>query len=183
MPPATEPAAWIALEKIRTNLAAITAGSAYWYTPHLVQIVRGGQGEFDADALDETLGKWNPGQGDHDPATCYLIRRGSRHLGRQQTGTASQGSRDRATLAVQILVAQRFSPSTDLETPTEALVIERLLADLMRALAFIDPGLGASIDADDVYGADDAPLDEMPVNWAMGVIQLEVSYDYFAERP
>jgi hypothetical protein len=178
MPPASEPAVWVALEKIRTNLAAITAGSSYWYTPHRVQVIRGGQGEWDPKALEGELGTIGS-----DPATVYLVRRGSRQLGRQQTGTNAQGSRDRARVAVQVLVAQRFTPETDADTPTEALVIERMLADVIRALSFVDPGLGVSIDADDVFGADDGPLEEMPTNWAVGVIQLEVSYDYFSERP
>lgn len=178
MPPAAEPKLWTVLDTVRADLAAIVAGSSYWYTPHRVQVIRGGQGEFDASALDESLGA-----GSADPPTCYLVRRGTRRLSRQQTGTAAQGSRDRATVGVQVLVAQRFSPSTDADTPTEALVIERMLADVIRALSFVDPGLGVSIDGDDVFGADDSPLEEMPEGWAIGVVSFEVSYDYFSSAP
>lgn len=173
MPPA-DPKLWTVLERIRTDLASITAGANYNFTPHRVRVVSGGEGLWPADDLDESLGS---------PAVVYLIRRGARQFGRKATGDGVNGPRDQAVVTVQVLVAQRFTASTNTDTPTETLVLEQMAQDVIRKLTFEDPGLGATVDADDVLSGDDARVEEPPENWTIGALTFQVTYDYFSSAP
>jgi hypothetical protein len=166
-----DPKVWTILDRLRADLAAVVADANHHYHPHLVKVVR----VFVLEDFDESLGT-----GAGDPATIYLVRRGGRTIQRDSTGDNTTGPRDKATVEIQVLVAQRFTASSDSDTPTEALVVERMLADVIRVLTFEDPGLGISIDSDDVLTADDTEVEEMPPGWAVAVIRFQVSYLYFS---
>jgi hypothetical protein len=75
----------------------------------------------------------------------------------------------------------RRNPESD--TTSEALVLERMLADVHRKLGLEDPGLGGLVDGDDVYPADDAIVEDAPGNWSCAQVTLRVAYEYAAVRP
>lgn len=177
MPPA-DPKLYTILDRVRADLAAITAGADYHYTPHLVKVVRA----WDEVKLDTSLGLDTV----TDPPTVYFVRREDRHIERDSTGDATNGDRPEATVDVSVLVCRRNTPSTDADTPTEALILERMLADVHRKLAFEDPGLGSSIDSDDVYaegGVDDTVIENAPEGWICAQVTFRVAYQYFSSRP
>src|SRR3954468_67855 len=151
-----DPKLYTILDRIRADLAAIVAGVDYHYTPHSVRIVRAFP-EEGSPVWDETLGT----VATTDPATIYFIKRELRHIERDSTGDGG-GDHPTAAVDVSILVCRR---NTEDEATPEALVLERMLADVHRALAYIDPGLGGTVDGDDVYPADDAIVEESPPNW------------------
>lgn len=176
-----DPKIWTLLDRIRQNLASITAGANYNYTPHRVAIVRGGDGVWPTGQLDPSLGA-----GAGDPPTIYLIRRGQRRFGRKSTGDVVNGPRDQAMASIDVQVNQMSAPSSPADTPTEALVVERMCADVIRKLAYEDPGLGAVIDADDVLAADDAVFDDSAITsvpWIQAQLTFQVTYDYYSTAP
>lgn len=176
MPPA-DPKVWTILDRVRADLAAITAGANYHYTPHLVKVVRAWQeSDFDeSQGGDVTTGG--------EPATIYLVFRGARTIERQSTGDSTTGPHDAATVEIGVLVARRFVASSSSDTPVEALVVERMLADVIRKLTHEDPGLGVTVDADDVLAADETQIEDMPPGWACGALKFQVDYQYFSSAP
>jgi hypothetical protein len=175
MAPAADPKLYTILERVRTDLAAIVAGADYYYTPHAVRIVRAWPDDG-APVWDETLGT----DAKTDPATIYFVKRELRHIERDSTGDSTTGDHPTATVELSIMVCRR-NPESD--TTSEALVLERMLADVHRKLGFEDPGLGGLVDGDDVYPADDAIVEDAPGNWSCAQVTLRVAYEYAAVRP
>lgn len=169
-----EPVAWQLLQRVQTDLAAIvgSGGAPYWYTPTAVYIVTTWN---DPRLFDESLAS---------PAVIYAIRRQDRTLRRMQTGDLSTGPIDHADVELNVLVSQRFNPSSPSDTPAGAQIVERMAADVLRKLAFEDPSLNDLVD--DVYaqgGADDSVIEDAPAGWVTGVLNFRVAYDHAASAP
>jgi hypothetical protein len=176
MPPA-DPLLWDVLERIQATLAAITAGANYFYTPHLVAIVRTAN---DRRLFDPSLGNL---AGD-DPPTIYAVRRNTATTLRHSSGDNTSGDHLQTTVEIGVLVARQNVPSTDADTPTEAQVLEQMRADVMRALTFVDPALGV-LDADDTAteGVEDDVWDDPPEGWIALELTFRVRFQYPASRP
>lgn len=180
MPPAAEPILWQVLDRVRSTLAGIAAGSNYWQTPHAVYVVS--SFENDERLYDSSLGDLAGG----DPATIYAVRRFDRNTLRLESGDATSGDRPRATVEIGVLVSQQHVPSAATDTPTGAQVLERLCADVLRALMFADPGLGSGVVANDVAwesGVDDTITIDAPEGWIAAGLIFRVAYSFFSSRP
>jgi hypothetical protein len=177
MPTPADPILWTVLERVQTTLAAIVAGANYFYTPHKVYIVR----NADDDRLfDSTQGNLAGG----DPATIYAVRRNAALTARHATGDNATGDRLETTVEVGVLVSRQHVPAAATDDPTEAEVIERMRADVIRALTFVDPALGV-LDADDTAteGVEDDVWDEPPDGWIALELTFRVRYQFPSSRP
>lgn len=176
MPPA-DPLLWDVLERIQATLAGITAGANYFYTPHLVAIVRTAD---DLRLFNPALGSVNAG----DPPTIYAVRRNAATTARHSSGDNTSGDHLQTTVEIGVLCTRMHVPSTDADTPTEAQVLEQMRADVLRALTFVDPALGV-LDADDTAtdGVEDDVWDNPPDGWIALEMTFRVRFQYPASRP
>lgn len=173
-----DPLVWDILERIQATLAAITAGANYFYTPHLVAIVRTAD---DLRLFDPSLGDVNGGT----PPVIYAVRRNTAVTARHSSGDSVSGDHLQTTVEIGVLCTRMHVPSTAADTPTEAQVLEQMRADVLRALTFVDPALGV-LDADDTAvdgGVEDDVWDNPPEGWVALEMTFRVRFQYPASRP
>lgn len=174
-----DPVLWQVLGRVKATLEAIVAGANYHITPHAVYIVRTFE---DGRLYNPALGNLGGGF----PATIIGIRRFDVNTQRHSSGDATSGDRCESVADIGILVSQYHNPSSPDDEPTEAKIIEQLRADVIRAMAFVDPGLGASVEADDVLangGLDDSVVEDVPDGWIACGMTFRVRWQFFSSRP
>lgn len=144
--------------KLKTSLAALTAGADYWYTPDAVERIS----FFPDDAqLPDTLGD-----------VVYLLHPGRENVAEEATG------RTLVRHEFAIVAAKQHRVATERayleEAPTRWQVMNRLARDITRCLLsnVTLNGLAVNVDTDSIVIERDGYLQ----NWAFVTVRFTVSW-------
>jgi len=162
-----EPKLWQILQRIKTNLLAISSdgGTTYFYSPDQVLIVRTWA---DKRLFNTTM-----------PIT-YAMRREDQADVEEATAGPGDGGVISAAVDIQMLVSQVFTTVDPTAEPGDVQVAQRMIRDVKRCL-FLDVTLGGlanNIALDKGTGALDMIVEESPAGWICGEMTFRISYSY-----